>query len=88
MPGPENAASIAQTALDQLIEEGELDGTWSVTTEFSMPAQTDQAIFRQLDPETQVETAEITVDFDPAAEAALESIKNQVYEWAEMSGGR
>jgi hypothetical protein len=88
MPRPENADSIAQTALDQLVEEGELDSTWSVTAEFSFPSQSHQAIFRRSDPATQVETAEILVDFDPAADGATESIKNHVYEWAEMSGGR
>lgn len=88
MPGTETAASIAQTALDQLIEEAELDGNWSVTAEFSFPSQSYQACFRRLDPATGVETAELSIDFDPAAEGALESIKNHVYEWAEMSGGR
>lgn len=88
MPGPENAATIAQTALDQLLEEGELDSSWSVTAEFSLPNQTHQAIFRRLDPDTHVETAETSVDFDPAADDAVESIKNHIYEWVEMSGGR
>lgn len=88
MPGTETAATIAQTALDQLVEEGELDSNWSVTAEFSFPSQTYQACFHRLDPATQVQTAELNIDFDPAAEGALESIKNRVYEWAEMSGGR
>ena len=82
------AAQLAQTALDQLIEEGELDRTWSVRAEFSVPSQGYVAQFRQLDPATQVETAELSVDFDPASDGAVEAIKNHVYEWAEMSGGR
>lgn len=88
MPEPETATLIAQTALNQLIEEGELDTNWSVTAEFSLPNQTYQAIFRRLDPDTQVETAEVSIDFNPAADDAVESIKTHIYEWAEMSGGR
>jgi hypothetical protein len=88
MPDSENAAAVAQTALDQLIAEGELDTTWTVAVEFSVPSQGFQATFRQLDPATQVETAQITVDFEPDSPDAAETIKNHVYEWAEMSGGR
>ena len=84
----EKAASAARTALEQLIDEGELDATWTVTAEFSVASQGYTAIFRRLDPATEVETAEITIDFDPSDPGGIESIKNQVYEWAEMSGGR
>ena len=88
MEASEQALSAARSALDQLINEGELDATWTVTAEFSLASQGYTAQFRRLDPATQVETAEITVDFDPQNETAVESIKNHVYEWAEMSGGR
>jgi hypothetical protein len=88
MPDPDLAMQLAQTALDQLIDEGELDRTWSVRAEFSVPNQSYVALFRQLDPATQAETAEFSVDFDPAADGAVEKIKDQAYEWAEMSGGR
>ena len=84
----EAAAAAVRTALEQLISEGELDGSWTATADFSMPSQSHTALFRRLDPSTQVETAEITVDFDPNSPEASQTIKDHVYEWVEMSGGR
>lgn len=88
MDNTEIANVQVRTALEQLITEGELDSTWSVTVDFSVASQGYVAKFIRLDPATAVETGEITVDFDPTEDSAVESIKDHVYEWAEMSGGR
>ncbi|MEO6393197.1 MAG: hypothetical protein ABIP75_15210 [Pyrinomonadaceae bacterium] len=84
----DQAKATAQTALERLVNENELDTTWTVTGEYSLTAQGYTAIFRRLDPETKVETAQISIDFDPAEAGAIDLIMNRVYEWAEMSGGR